>query len=61
MLRKDWNGNSVSDPDSIRSVDPNPDPGAQKLPTKIEVKKFHVLVIKIPGSRLGQNPDRYFA
>ncbi len=34
--------NSFSDPDSIRSVDP--DPGGQKLPTKIEkVKKFQVL------------------
>jgi hypothetical protein len=34
---------SVSDPDSIRSVDPDPDPGGQKLPTKIErIKKFHV-------------------
>jgi hypothetical protein len=34
---------SVLDPDSIRSVDPDPDPGGQKLPTKIEkMKKFHV-------------------
>jgi hypothetical protein len=39
------------DPDSIRSVDP--DPGGQKLPTKIEKKKFHVLkccpVLKAEG------------
>jgi hypothetical protein len=30
------------DPDSIRSVDPylDPDPGGQKLPTKIEEKKL---------------------
>jgi hypothetical protein len=34
---------SVADPDSIRSVDPDPesdpdlDPGGQKLPTKIEL------------------------
>jgi hypothetical protein len=33
---------SVSDPDSIRSEDP--DPGGLKMPIKIEkVKKFHVL------------------
>jgi hypothetical protein len=34
------------DPDSIRSVHPypDPDPGGQKHPTKIEkIKKFHVL------------------
>ncbi len=32
------------DPASIRSVDPDPDSGGQKLPQKIEkVKKFHVL------------------
>jgi hypothetical protein len=34
----------VSDPNSIRSVDPDPDPEAQKLPTKIEKsKEIHVL------------------
>jgi hypothetical protein len=38
-------GASVSDPDLIRPVDPDPYPGGQKLPTKIEnVKKFHVLL-----------------
>jgi hypothetical protein len=29
---------SVSDPDSIKSVDPDPDPGGQKLPTKVDKK-----------------------
>jgi hypothetical protein len=33
---------SLLDPDSIRRVDP--DPGGQKLPTKVKkIKKFHVL------------------
>jgi hypothetical protein len=32
------------DPDSIGSVDPDPEPGGQKLPTKVEKNlKFHVL------------------
>jgi hypothetical protein len=32
------------DPDSIRSVDLDPDPGAQKLPAKVrKIKKFYVL------------------
>jgi hypothetical protein len=35
---------SVSDPDSIRSSDPDLDPRGQKLPIKIEkINKFHVL------------------
>jgi hypothetical protein len=34
---------SVSDPDSIGSVDPDPDPRGQILPTKMEkVKTSHV-------------------
>ncbi len=33
-------GASVADPDSIRSVDPDPDPGGKKLPTKIKNKKL---------------------
>ncbi len=43
-------GTSVSDPDSIRSVDPYPDPDSesgQKLPTKVgkssEISCFEVL------------------
>ncbi len=35
---------SGSVPDSIRSVDLDPDPGGQKCPTKVEkIKKFQVL------------------
>jgi hypothetical protein len=40
---------SQLDPDSIGSADPDlysppdPDPGGQKLPTKVKFKKFHVL------------------
>ncbi len=30
-----WFVTRVSDPDSIRSVDPDPDPGGQKRPTKV--------------------------
>jgi hypothetical protein len=34
----------VADPVSIWSVDPDPDPGGQKLPTKVEYfLKVHVL------------------
>jgi hypothetical protein len=47
-------GTSPADPESIRSVgpdldpnrirNPDPDPGGQKLATKVEkIKKFHVL------------------
>jgi hypothetical protein len=33
-----------TDPDSIGSVDPDPNPGGQKLPTKVEnFLKVHVL------------------
>jgi hypothetical protein len=36
--------NSFSDPDSIRSVDPYPDPGGYYDPQKQKkIKKFHVL------------------
>jgi hypothetical protein len=35
---------SDSNPDSIRSVDPDPDSDGPKWPTKVEkIKKFHVL------------------
>jgi hypothetical protein len=35
---------SVSGPDSIRTVDPYPDPGGQNLQTKVEkIYKFYVL------------------
>jgi hypothetical protein len=35
---------SALDPDSIGSMDPDSDPGGQKLPTKAEkIKNFHVL------------------
>jgi hypothetical protein len=53
ILIQIWNlKSSVSDPDWIRVqsgqriliLNPDPDPGGQKLPKKIEkVKKFHVL------------------
>ncbi len=36
QLHEAYPYSSVSDPDSIMSVDPDPDPGGQKLPTKIE-------------------------
>jgi hypothetical protein len=42
ILIQIWNlKSSVSDPDSIRPVDP--EPGGQNFPSKIEkIKKFHV-------------------
>jgi hypothetical protein len=59
LLRKDrFAGASVSDPDSIRSVDPDPDQGGQKLPTKIKNKKLkqsqvlHFWMFSFEGWRL---------
>ncbi len=61
---------SVSDPDSIRSVDPDSESGrrsgsrrAKNAPQKyVKVKKFHVykfLFTQNPGSVLHLDPNRY--
>jgi hypothetical protein len=38
---------SYQDPDSIRSVNPDPDPGGQKLSTKIDKKLRNFMFEKV--------------